>query len=148
MAPATLIDQARIALGGVRDFAEGLVAPTLRLGVTGLSRSGKTVFITAFIHNLLHGGRLPLFNANAEGRIVRAYLEPQQHDDLPRFAYEDHVAMLTREDRAWPQSTRRISELRLTIDYSARGLIARNTHGGQLLSTSSTIPANGCSTCR
>ena len=129
---STLIDEARVALGGIGELFAGVVSPTLRLGVTGLSRSGKTVFITALIHNLLHGGRLPLFNAAAEGRIVRAYLEPQTHDEIPRFAYEDHVALLTGPDRAWPQGTQRISELRLTIDYQARGIVARNTHGGQL----------------
>ncbi len=129
---STLIEEARVALGGIGDLFSGLVSPTVRLGVTGLSRSGKTVFITALIHNLLHGGRLPLFNAQAEGRIVRAYLEPQTHDDVPRFAYEDHVAALTGSDRVWPEGTRRISELRLTVDYTARGLLARNTHGGQL----------------
>ena len=100
---STLIEEVRVALGGIGDLFSGLVSPTVRLGVTGLSRSGKTVFITALIHNLLHGGRLPLFNAQAEGRIVRAYLEPQTHDDVPRFAYEDHVAALTGADRAWPQ---------------------------------------------
>src|SRR4051794_22254586 len=129
---STLIDEARVALGGIGDLLSGVVSPTLRLGVTGLSRSGKTGFITALIHNLLHGGRLPLFNGGAEGRIVRAYLEPQTHDEIPRFPYEDHVALLTGPDRAWPQGTQRISELRLTIDYRARGIVARHTHGGQL----------------
>ncbi|HET7411238.1 MAG TPA: YcjX family protein, partial [Pararhizobium sp.] len=103
----SLSDEARIAIDNLADRTTGMIEPTLRLGVTGLSRSGKTVFITALIHNLLHGGRLPLFNAQAEGRIVRAYLEPQTHDDVPRFAYEDHLAALTGADRAWPQGTRR-----------------------------------------
>src|SRR5687768_4082745 len=95
-----LADQARIALGGVADFTAGLVAPSLRLGVTGLSRSGKTVFITALVHALMHGGRLPLFNSQANGRIERAYLEPQVHYELPRFNYEEHVAALTAKDRS------------------------------------------------
>jgi predicted YcjX-like family ATPase len=104
----------------------------VRLGVTGLSRSGKTVFITALVHNLLSGGRLPLFNAYAQGRIARAYLEPQLHDELPRFAYEEHVQSLIGDNRRWPDSTRRLSELRLTIEYAAHGVIARNTHGGTI----------------
>ena len=33
-----------------------MLTPTLRLGVTGLSRAGKTVFITALIRNLVSGG--------------------------------------------------------------------------------------------
>jgi alkylation response protein AidB-like acyl-CoA dehydrogenase len=42
--------------------------PTLRLGVTGLSRSGKTVFITALVQALTGGARLPVFRAQAQGR--------------------------------------------------------------------------------
>jgi predicted YcjX-like family ATPase len=124
-------DQARIALG-VADFATGFVAPSLRLGVTGLSRSGKTVFITALVHALMHGGRMPLFNAYANGRIARAYLEPQVHYELPRFAYEDHLAALTARERRWPESTSRMSELRLTIDYVPRGFFARSLSRGRL----------------
>ena len=60
------LDQARTALANAGDFAMGLATPTLRLGVTGLSRAGKTVFITALVHNLLHGGRLPLFAAASQ----------------------------------------------------------------------------------
>src|ERR1043166_6923789 len=63
-------------------FGAGLVNPTVRLGVTGLSGAGKTVFITALVHNLLHHGRLPVFEALASGRIARARLEPQP-DDRP-----------------------------------------------------------------
>lgn len=128
----SLADQARIAAGGIADFASGFVSPSLRLGITGLSRSGKTVFITALVHALVHGGRLPLFNAYARGRIARAYLEPQVHDELPRFAYEEHVAALTANDRRWPESTRRLSELRLTIEYVPRGFFASRMASGTL----------------
>ena len=38
---------------------EFLFEPTLRLGVTGLSRAGKTVFITSLVANLLNPGRMP-----------------------------------------------------------------------------------------
>jgi uncharacterized protein len=125
-------DASRIAAGGLKDLATGLVSPTLRLGVTGLSRSGKTVFITALVHALTKGTRLPVFEAYAQGRITRAYLEPQPDDDLPRFAYEDHLARLTADDRSWPEGTRRISQLRLTLEYEPRGLIARNFGSGKL----------------
>ena len=128
-----LIDETRIALGSLGDAATGLVHPTIRLGVTGLSRAGKTVFITALVHDLLHGARLPLFAPMATGRIARAYLEPQPDDRLPRFAYEEHLAALTAGDeRHWPQSTRRLSQLRLTVEYEPAGFFARHTHGGRL----------------
>ncbi len=127
-----LLDGTRLAAGGLKDFATGLVSPSLRLGVTGLSRSGKTVFITALVHALLKQARLPVFEAHARGRISRCYLEPQPDDDLPRFSYEKHLDALTGPDRHWPEGTRRISQLRLTIEYEPRGLIARNLHGGKL----------------
>ncbi len=66
----TFTDEARIALDNVADFAMSLGSPSLRLGVTGLSRAGKTVFITALIHNLIHGGRLPMFEPWRTGRLI------------------------------------------------------------------------------
>ncbi|RVD04174.1 YcjX family protein [Mesorhizobium sp. M2A.F.Ca.ET.029.05.1.1] len=114
----TFTDEARIALDTLSGRAAGLFSPSLRLGVTGLSRAGKTVFISALVHNLIHGGRLPLFEAQKSGRIARAFLEEQPDDAVPRFQYEDHVAALV-NDRVWPDSTRAISELRLTIEYES-----------------------------
>lgn len=114
----TFTDEARIALDTLSGRAAGLFAPSLRLGVTGLSRAGKTVFITSFVHNLIHGGRLPLFEAQKSGRISRAFLEEQPDDAVPRFQYEDHVAALV-DQRIWPDSTRAISELRLTIEFES-----------------------------
>src|SRR5262249_41009759 len=95
---------------------EHLFSPTIRLGVTGLSRAGKTVFITALIHGLTRGGRFPVFEAFATGRIARARLEPQPDDGVPRFAYERHLKSLI-EERCWPSSRVDISGLRLAIDY-------------------------------
>ncbi|MDX8447219.1 YcjX family protein [Mesorhizobium captivum] len=114
----TFTDEARIALDTLSGRAAGLFSPSLRLGVTGLSRAGKTVFISALVHNLIHGGRLPLFQAQKSGRIARASLEEQPDDAVPRFQYEDHIAALV-DDRVWPDSTRAISELRLTIEYES-----------------------------
>ncbi|MBK9081774.1 MAG: YcjX family protein [Rhizobiales bacterium] len=109
--------EARIAAKSLVDYVSGT---GLRLGVTGLSRAGKTVFITSLVHTLInarHGARLPVFRVHAEGRLKRAFLEPQPDDAVPRFAYEDHLKALTQEDRHWPDSTRRISELRLTLEF-------------------------------
>lgn len=129
----TLTDEARIALGGLYDYAQDVVNPTIRLGVTGLSRAGKTVFITALVHNLLHGGKLPMFVPFVSGRIKRVYLQPQPDDDIPRFAYERHLDALTAgEDRHWPESTSRISQLRLTVEYEPAGLISRTLSSGTL----------------
>ncbi|MGV8839431.1 MAG: YcjX family protein [Bauldia sp.] len=131
-APLTsFADEARIALVNLAERATGIASPTVRLGVTGLSRAGKTVFITALVHNLLHGGRLPLFRAYASGRVSGATLEPQPDDAVPRFDYEKHVADMV-EKRIWPDSTYRISELRLTVAYESATFLGRRLGRGKL----------------
>jgi uncharacterized protein len=127
----TITDEARIVFDNVLDAATGGGTPTVRLGVTGLSRAGKTVFITALVHNLMHGGRLPLFDAYANGRLTDSRLMPQPDDAVPRFDYEAHVADLV-DRRIWPNSTRRISELRLTIEYESAWMLKRVLGRGRL----------------
>ena len=127
-----ILEETRNAAGGLADFATGFINPSVRIGVTGLSRAGKTVFITALVNALLKGGRLPAFEAMSGGRISRCYLEPQPDDTLPRFAYESHVKALSGEHRHWPEGTSRISQLRITAEYTPRGLIARNLGSGRL----------------
>ena len=84
------IEQVRLAARALVEFSGHLFDPTIRLGVTGLSHAGKTVFITALVHGLLRGGRFPVFEALATGRVARAYLAPQPDDAVPRFDYENH----------------------------------------------------------
>lgn len=100
-----------------RRYVSAFTTPTLRLGVTGLAQAGKTVFITALVRNLTAGGRLPFFKAFAEGRIIRSYLEPQPDDNIPRFEYEAHLEALLSKPPCWPESTRHVSQLRITIEY-------------------------------
>src|ERR1700757_5436834 len=118
MAPSfsDIMEETRLTARALLDYGEHLFSPAVRLGVTGLSRAGKTVFITALVHGLTRGGRFPVFESFATGRIGRAHLEPQPDDAVPRFAYESHVRTLI-EERRWPSSTVDISELRLVIDY-------------------------------
>src|SRR4051795_538818 len=111
-----MFEEARLSARALIDYGEHFFNPTVRLGVTGLSRAGKTVFITALIHGLTRGGRFPVFEPFATGRIACGRLAPQPDDAVPRFAHEDHVRTLI-EERRWPNSTVDISELRLVIDY-------------------------------
>ena len=114
-----IADQAMLSARALIEYGQHLFNPTIRLGVTGLSRAGKTVFITALVHGLLRGGRFPVFEAHSGGRIAGARLSPQPDDAVPRFEYEKHLRALI-EERQWPDSTRQISELRLIIDYQSR----------------------------
>jgi predicted YcjX-like family ATPase len=110
--------------GAGATLSETFFDTTLRLGVTGLSRAGKTVFITALVANLLNRGRMPQLRAQAEGRIQAVYLQPQPDVTLPRFDYEAHLAALTGDAPRWPASTRAISELRLSFRVQPGGLLS------------------------
>ncbi|WP_304614927.1 YcjX family protein, partial [Paracoccus sp. (in: a-proteobacteria)] len=73
----------------------GLSDPVIRIGVTGLSRAGKTVFITSLVANLLERGRMSSLRAAADGRLKAVWLQPQPDDTIPRFDFERHLAALT-----------------------------------------------------
>src|SRR5262245_63724089 len=118
-AVSDFIEQTRLAARAFAEFGGHLFNPTVRLGVTGLSRAGKTVFITALVHGLIRGGRFPVFEALAGGRIAEARLAPQPDDAVPRFDYETHLRALI-DERRWPESTRRVSELRVIIEYQTQ----------------------------
>lgn len=125
MVIATIADG---VLRGVEGVTDTLTAPfsdpVIRLGVTGLSRAGKTVFITSLVANLLDRGRMPQLRAAANGAIQTAYLQPQPDDTLPRFEFEDHLARLTAQNPSWPEGTRHISELRLSLKVQPSGLLS------------------------
>ena len=139
------------AWDATRNMAEAMASPfrdpVIRLGVTGLSRAGKTVFITSLVANLMDRGRMPQLRAAAEGRILAAWLQPQPDDAVARFAYEEHLAALTAPEPHWPEGTRRVSQLRLSLRLAPEGAPGRafGAHG-RCISTSWTTPANGCST--
>ena len=103
---------------------EALFEPVIRLGVTGLSRAGKTVFITSLVANLMDRGRMPQLMPAAEGRILSAFLQPQPHVTVPRFDYERHLAAMTGPAPRWPEGTRAISELRLSFRVRPGGLLS------------------------
>jgi uncharacterized protein len=108
--------------GAMASVSGAFFEPVLRLGVTGLSRAGKTVFITGLVANLLNRGRMP--QLTGAPRIEAVHLQPQPDLTLPRFAYEDHLAAMTGDDPRWPTSTRAISELRLSFRLAPYGLLA------------------------
>ncbi len=127
----SLADDALIALDHLAGQAGQFFNPSVRLGITGLSRAGKTVFITSLVHNLLNNGRPPLFEPMRSGRISGVRLDPQPDDAVPRFQYEDHIRALLQE-RVWPDSTRQISELRLTLDFASASGWNRLFYPGRL----------------
>ncbi|MEM9580673.1 MAG: YcjX family protein [Pseudomonadota bacterium] len=124
MVIGTLADSILRGIDDMRDTVnETLFEPVIRIGVTGLARSGKTVFITSLVANLMDRGRMPQLVAASEGRITAAYLQPQPDDTIPRFDFEAHLGALTARTPNWPDSTRAVSELRLSLKVQPNGIL-------------------------
>ncbi|WP_428772395.1 YcjX family protein [Vibrio sp.] len=95
----------------------------LRVAVTGLSRAGKTAFITSMVNQLLHTSthdNLPLLDAARERRLIGARRVPQSNVMVPRFSYDEAMDHLQSDPPQWPEPTRDVSEIRLAIKYRSQ----------------------------
>ncbi|OLQ90247.1 nucleoside triphosphate hydrolase [Vibrio panuliri] len=104
----------------VNDFLHRSLDSHVRIAVTGLSRAGKTAFITSLVNQLLHTSthnQLPLLSATRDKRVIGAKREPQTNMMVPRFAYDEAMGQLHAEQPNWPEPTRDVSEIRLAIKY-------------------------------
>ncbi|WP_137125206.1 YcjX family protein [Roseomonas sp. HF4] len=115
----------RGVLDTAEDAARALVGrERIRLAVTGLSRAGKTVFLTSLVANLLAAGRgartLPLLSDAAGGRIRRVFVVPAGTETVPRFDPDAHLGALAAEPPRWPERTEDFSTLSIAIDVERR----------------------------
>ncbi|MGC9492075.1 YcjX family protein [Vibrio genomosp. F10] len=104
----------------VNDFIYRSMDSHVRIAVTGLSRAGKTAFITSMVNQLLHTSthdNLPLLKSTRDKRIIGAKRVPQSNMMVPRFAYDEAIAQLDSTPPQWPEPTRDVSEIRLAIKY-------------------------------
>ena len=115
--------------GSLQRNVEDLVNLTLdrnvRLAVTGLRQSGKTVFITTLIHHLLNGQELPFFTPVKQKRLMGARLLPPHVGDPPPFPFELSRSTLMAEAPDWPEPTRGLSSFRLELRVANTGFLAR-----------------------
>ena len=102
----------------------GLPSPerVVRLGVTGLSRAGKTVFITSLVANLENyvknskNCNLSKLVAVRENRIKAADIESHPDDQTPLFEFGKHRdTLISPGNPAWPAGTTDLSGLRLSL---------------------------------
>ena len=106
-------DLVRLKLRPLRHSLDYVRPRVLRIGVTGLARSGKTVLLTSLAAALLAPGR-----AGFAGRIRRASLSPSGAESLPRFDYARHLAALAADPPHWPERTDAVSLLALDLEVA------------------------------
>lgn len=110
----------------------------IRLAVTGLTRAGKTVFLTSLVTNLLAAGRgqrtLPALERAVGGRLRGVRVVPAGTQSMPRFDVAAHVAALAADPPAWPGRTDDLSTLELTLEVERQSWL-----GGVLGSRSITL---------
>ncbi len=136
---APMVAKASGWLSAATDIAELAQGSTVDLAVTGLSRSGKTVFITSLIHNLLSAvhnpNRMPLLSVISGGRLVGTRLKEAGSGRLPRFRYEENVEAMAAGAPAWPEGTDDLREIGIELRFMPANA------AGKLLSEISGNPA-------
>ena len=98
------------------------------LAVTGLSRSGKTAFITSLVNQLINEGnnsQLSFFNPIHQGNFIAAKRVPQKHFHIARFDYDKAMSAFVENPATWPEPTNGISELRVAIRYQPTSSILK-----------------------
>ena len=107
------------------------------LAVTGLSRSGKTAFITSLVNQLLEANAsavLPFFSVTKQTRFYGARRESQPDLSLSRFAYDEGMDQLNAQPPAWPVPTNGVSQIRLRLKYRHQsGLRRLLSEDGQMI---------------
>jgi predicted YcjX-like family ATPase len=101
---------------------------TIRIGITGLARAGKTALLTSLSANLLalSAGRptLPALSQLLRGRRPLVSIAPAEASEIPRFQVAAHTAALAADPPRWPARTMAVSLLALDIDIPRDGLLA------------------------
>jgi predicted YcjX-like family ATPase len=112
----------------ISDLLHRTVDGNIKIAVTGLSRAGKTAFITSLVNQLLHTSthnNLPFLNAQREKRLIGAKRVSQQNMLIPSFNYDDAISHLQAEPPSWPVPTRDVSEIRLALKYRTKSRTKR-----------------------
>ncbi len=101
---------------------------TIRIAVTGLSRAGKTVFITSAVQNLLAmadgKGALPKFDDHGVSDRLKKLSLRAATAEAPRFPFETNFSALASAAPHWPPRTASLAEIAINF------VIRRRRTGG------------------
>lgn len=113
--------------------AQDIATRKIRLGVTGFSRSGKTVFIGALTQALLATdhkrinlkGPLQQLNAYEQGVLRTARVRDDVNHVLPQFPFRAVREALISSENHWPQPTTGVSTLTIELDLNSKELASQ-----------------------
>jgi len=93
----------------------GLPIKTRKIAITGLSRSGKTVFITSLIDQLLHQKKISL--VTSKHKTFKVALNPPK-SFIKRFDYYSFSKNI-KKNATWPKGTNDITST--TLEFESKG---------------------------
>lgn len=88
---------------------------TVRIAITGLSGSGKTVFLTSLINQLLAADKLPYLKEKIGRSFVARILPPD--NVFIRFDYYNKLKAFRSETPQWPKATRSVTKTTLQLEF-------------------------------
>jgi predicted YcjX-like family ATPase len=102
----------------VVDFVSDVASPikTTKIAITGLSHSGKTVFITSLIDQLLHQNKIESFTT--QHRPFKVTLQPPRAR-MQRFDYYTYSSQI-KKDAKWPEGTSSITSTLLEFESKSK----------------------------
>ncbi|MGN1357134.1 MAG: YcjX family protein [Succinivibrionaceae bacterium] len=110
-------------VNGIQQFADLAFDREIRIGVTGLSRGGKTAFFTSLIglfENFSESNaqiHLPRFTALGDRGIFYGGLVDNPDLSVPRFPYADALGALRSDPPCWPEPTDSVSQVKIELRY-------------------------------
>lgn len=105
----------------IKDIDLGFKIPTpdktIKVAITGMSRSGKTVFLTSIINQLIANDKLPYLNDKLGRTFVARLLPPDSI--YMRFDYYNKLKALRSEEPRWPKSTKAVSKTTVQLEFKS-----------------------------
>lgn len=114
---------------GMEEAVNRSLDRNIKLAVTGLSRSGKTAFITSLVHQILFAPdsqNLPFWRVLNSGRFLGARKMEQPDAHIAAFPYEKALECLSQTNPEWPEPTQGISEIRINMRYKPQGMLRKH----------------------
>ncbi len=105
----------------IKDIDLGFKIPTpdktIKVAITGMSRSGKTVFLTSIINQLIANDKLPYLNDKLGRTFVARLLPPDSI--YMRFDYYNKLKALRSANPRWPKSTKAVSKTTVQLEFKS-----------------------------